>query len=110
MTNKSADHIGISNLIRGIIHEHPALKGGGNAAGKDRPELVCASRLIRLWKREAGNIAGRTATCVETWTRQSTQENGEVPQQCKKIFFFEISKKESLSCNTKRPADREDIL
>jgi len=46
VTNKSADHIGISNLIRGIIHEHHALKGGGIAAGKDRPELVCASRLI----------------------------------------------------------------
>ena len=47
VTNKSADHTGISNLIRGIIHEHLAFKCGGNAAGKDRPELVCVSRLIR---------------------------------------------------------------
>jgi hypothetical protein len=46
VTNKSADHIGISSLIRGIIHEHLALKGSVNAAGIDRPELVCASRLI----------------------------------------------------------------
>jgi len=34
-----------------------------------------------VWKTEAENIAGRTATCVETWTRQSIQENGEDPQQ-----------------------------
>jgi hypothetical protein len=36
VTNKSADHIGISNLIRGIIHEHLGIKGGVNAAGRDR--------------------------------------------------------------------------
>ena len=52
MTNKSADHTGISNLIRGIIHEHLAFEGGGNAAGKDRPELVFASRLIHRLERQ----------------------------------------------------------
>ena len=46
---------------------------------------------------------------METWTRQSTQENGEVPQQCKKELKEKLYE-ESLSCNTKHPSDREDIL
>jgi hypothetical protein len=63
-----------------------------------------------VWKTEAGNIAGRTATCVESSKRQYTQENGEVAQHCKNKYIFKNSTKESLSCNTKYPSDREDIL
>jgi hypothetical protein len=79
VTNKSADHIGISNLIRGIIHEHLALKRGGNAAGKDRPELVCASRLIRRledrsWKYcwKDSDLCGNLDTTVYSRKRRSS--------------------------------------
>ena len=109
VTNKSADHIGISNLIRGIIHEHLALKRGGNAAGKDRPELVCASRLIcrledRSWKYcwKDSDLCGNLDTAVYSRKRRSSTT-------MQKQFYFN-STKESLSCNTKCPSDREDIL
>ena len=110
VTNKSTDHIGISNLIRGIIHEHLALKGGGNAAGKDRPELVCASRLIRRledrsWKYcwKESDLCGILDTAVHSHKRR-------ISTKMQKHIYFLNSTKESLSFNAKRPPERRDIL
>jgi hypothetical protein len=111
VTNKSTDHIGISNLIRGIIHEHLALKGGGNAAGKDRPELVCASCLIhclvdRSWKYcwKESDLCGNLDSAVHLRKRRHSTT------MQKHNFLKKNSTKEGVSCNTNRPSDREDIL
>jgi hypothetical protein len=108
VTNKSADHIGISSLIRGIIHEHLVLEGGVNAAGLDRPELVCASRLIAPSGRQKLEILleGQRLLCKPG--QDSPLKKAEMSHN--EETDLKNSTKESRSCTTKPPSDSQDIL
>jgi hypothetical protein len=84
VTNKSADRIGIYNLISGIIHEHLGLKGGIKAAGKDWPELACASCLLCCLEDSSGKD---TVLCADVNTPSHSRNRGSSKTRRISIFL-----------------------